>query len=111
MQIWIASRKLAKLFNSQEEMRAKLGPRCAQLLQQRLEELQAAATLEDMGALPTARCHEMKANRKSQLALDLDRVRWLVFEPVHRPVPSKHDDRLDWSMVTEIVIREVIDHA
>ena len=110
MEISFASSKLAKLCNSQQEMRGKLGPRCAERLQQRLEELRAAATLEDMRSLPGARCHELTQDRKGQLAVDLVHPRRLVFEPANDPVPTKADGGLDWSNVTEVVILEVVDY-
>ncbi len=110
MEISLASGKMAKLCNSQREMRSKLGPRCAERLQQRLEELRAAATLEDMRSLPGARCHELTQDRKGQLAVDLVHPRRLVFEPEGDPVPTKADGGLDWSRVTEIVIVEVVDY-
>jgi plasmid maintenance system killer protein len=110
MEIRFASSKMAKLCNSQKEMRGRLGPQCAERLQQRLEELRAAATLEDMRLLPGPRCHELKQGRKGQLAVDLVHPRRLVFEPAHDPVPTKEDGGLDWSQVTEIVVLEVVDY-
>ena len=110
MEISFAASKLAKLCNSQQEMRGKLGPRCAERLQQRLEELRAAATLDDMRSLPGARCHELTQDRKGQLAVDLVHPLRLVFEPANDPVPAKADGGVDWSKVTEIVILEVVDY-
>ncbi len=110
MEIRFASSRMAKLCNSEKEMRGKLGPRCAERLQQRLEELRAAATLGEMRLLPGARCHELTQDRKGQLAVDLVHPRRLVFEPAHDPVPTKADGGLDWSKVTEIVILEVVDY-
>jgi proteic killer suppression protein len=110
MEIRFASSKVAKLCNSQKEMRGKLGPQCAARLQQRLEELRAAATLEDMRALPGARCHELTQDLKGQLAVDLVHPRRLIFEPAHDPAPTKADGGLDWSKVTEIVILEIVDY-
>lgn len=47
MEIVISSRRIEKLCNSSEEMRAKLGDRNAKLLQQRLSEV------KDECAIPT----------------------------------------------------------
>ena len=110
MQIGFASKKVAKLCNSQKEMRAKLGPRDAQRLAQRLAELHAAATLDEMRHLPGARCHELTGDRKGQLAVDLVHPKRLVFEPDHNPVPTKPDGGLDWNAVTQIVIVEMVDY-
>lgn len=110
MEIGFATKKLAKLCNSQKEMRAKLGPRCAERLEQRLVELKAAMTLEDMRHLRAARCHELTADRKGQLAVDLVHPRRLIFEPDHDPLPAKSDGGLDWSQVTKVVIVEIVDY-
>ena len=71
-------------YNSEKEMRAKLGPRNAEKLKVRLAELKAAVTLEDMGRVPAARCHELAQDRKGQLAVDLVHPKRLVFEPDHK---------------------------
>jgi toxin HigB-1 len=110
VEIRFTSSKTAKLCNSEKEMRGELGPRCAARLQQRLEELRAATTLEDMRCLPGARCHELTQDRKGQLAVDLVHPRRLVFQPAHDPVPTKSDGGLDWSKITEVVILEVVDY-
>ncbi len=52
MQVAFATNKLAKLCNSARAMRGEFGQRCADKLAQRLQELSAAATLEDMRHLP-----------------------------------------------------------
>ena len=110
MEIGFASNKLAKLCNSQKEMRGKLGPRVAQRLAQRLNELHAATTLEDMRHLPGARCHELTADRKGQLAVDLIHPKRLIFQPDHDLVPTKPDGGLDWNAVTHILVVEITDY-
>ncbi len=104
------SRKMAKVCNSEREMRAKLGANGAKRLQQRLAELQAVETLKDMERLPAARCHQLAGDRKGQLAVDLVHPRRLVFEPDHTPRPTKDDGGLDWSKVTRIVVVEIADY-
>jgi len=110
MEIHFDARKVQKLCSSEKEMRSKLGTRNAEKLKQRLTELEAAVTLEDMGHVPAARCHELTQDRKGQLAVDLVHPKRLIFEPAHNPIPRKEDGGLDWSKVTEIVIREVVDY-
>jgi proteic killer suppression protein len=109
VEIRFASGKLANICNSQKQMRGKLGPKCAARLQQRLDELSAAETLEDMRDLPGARCHELTHDRKGQLAVDLVHPRRLIFEPGYEVTPSKPDGGPDWSKVTRVVILEVVD--
>jgi plasmid maintenance system killer protein len=110
MEISFNSRKLEKLCNSQKVMRAQLGDRCAKVLQQRLAEINAADTLEDLEKVPGARCHELKGNRKGQLAVDLVHPKRLVFVPDHDPVPNRPDGGLDWAQVTRVLVTEVVDY-
>ena len=85
------ARKMAKIRNSEKEMKAKLGPADAKKLQQRLAELQSAETLADMKCLPAARCHELTGDRKGQLAVDLVHPRRLIFEPDQASPPKKEN--------------------
>ena len=110
MEIAFGSRKMQKLCNSEKEMRAKLGDRGAKVLQLRLNQIAAAPTLEDLGKVPGARCHELTADRKGQLAVDLVHPRRLVFEPDHDPVPEKPDGGLDWQQVKRVIIIDIVDY-
>jgi plasmid maintenance system killer protein len=67
VEITFISRKLQKVCNSEKEMRAMFGKPLAERLKQRLAELKAADTLEDIRRLPPARCHELSQNRKGSL--------------------------------------------
>jgi plasmid maintenance system killer protein len=108
VEVAFATRKLAKLCNSQKNMRGELGPRCAARLGQRLAELEAATTLEDMRLLPSARCHELTGDRRGQLAVDLVHPLRLIFEA--DPQPERADGGLDWVAVTRVVIVAVVDY-
>lgn len=110
MEITFTSRKLQKVCNSEKEMRARFGKPLAERLKQRLAELKAAETLEDIRRLPSARCHELSQNRKGQLAVDVVHPKRLIFEPDHNPVPRKPDGGLDWPHVTRIRVIEIIDY-
>ncbi len=110
MEVSFSTRKLAKVCNSAKEIKASFGQRMADKLQQRLFELQAAETLDDVPRLPPPRCHEMTGDRKGQLAVDLVHPFRLVFSPDHDPLPKKADGGLDWKQVTHIVIDEVTDY-
>ena len=110
MEILFTSPKMAKLCSSQKEMRAKLGTRGADKLQERLAQLAAAASLEDMKFFPAARCHELAQNRAGQIAVDLVHPYRLIFEPAHEPLPEKPSGGLDRSKVTRIIILEITDY-
>src|SRR5438132_11735495 len=107
MEIAFGSRKMQKLCNSEKEMRAKLGERGAKVLQLRLAQINSADTLSDLGKVPGARCHELTADRKGQLAVDLVQPRRLICAPEHNPLPAKADGGLDWHMVTGVIIIEI----
>lgn len=109
MEIEFASRRLQEACNSAKDMTRVWGSQMSKKLQQRLSELAAAATLEDMRKMP-GRCHELKADRKGQFALDLVHPKRLVFSPNNNPKPTRADGGLDWSKVTKIVILEVVDY-
>ena len=101
---------MRKTCSSEKAMMRECGQKTARKLKQRLAELDAAKTLDDMKRLPAARCHELTQNRKGQLAVDLAHPHRLVFAPDHDPVPRKPDGGLDWSGVTRIVVLEITDY-
>ena len=107
MEVRFATRRMQKACSSDREMRKAWGAPLARKIQQRLAELVAAATLDDISHLPPARCHELKADRAGQLSVDLVHPHRLLFEPDHRPIPRKEDGGLDWANVTRIVVLEV----
>ncbi len=110
MEITFGSRKMQKLCNSEKEMRARFGIRGMKVLQLRLTQIAAADTLEDLGKVPGARCHELTADRKGQIAVDLVHPRRLLFEPDHNLLPAKPDGGLDWQKVTRVTIIRIVDY-
>ena len=59
--------------------------------------------------MPPARCHALTGNRSGQLSVDLEHPYRLLFIPAHDPVPTRADGGLDWRLVTEIEILEIVD--
>lgn len=110
MDVTFSTNKLAKLCSTAKEMKAKWGQRMAERLEQRLFELVAADTLDDVPRVPPPRCHELTGDLKEKLAVDLVHPYRLVFSPAHDPRPEKEDGGLDWAHVTEIVVEAVIDY-
>jgi len=110
MEVVFANRKLQKLCSDAKRMKADLGVACAQKLQQRLAELSAVDRLEDLRLLPSPRCHELSGDRAGQLAVDLKHPQRLIFQPDDHPVPRKADGGLDWSLVTRVLILEIVDY-
>src|SRR5437879_1141722 len=110
VEIGFGTRKLQKLCSSMKDMKRELGPDRARRLAQRLAELEAADSLADIRSLPGVRCHELKADRSGQLAVDLGQPARLVFEPAQNPPPTKRGGGLDWGSVDRIVVLEIVDY-
>ncbi len=66
--------------------------------------------LGDMRQLPQTRCHELREDRKGQLAVDLDHPYRLIFEIANEPLPVKPDGGLDWFNATAIRILTIEDY-
>lgn len=109
MEIDFKTQKLRKNCSNEKAMRAEWGDRMAKRLMQRLAELEAAPTLEEMRRLP-GRCHELTGDLAGSVAMDLVHPQRLIFRPNHDPPPAKPDGGLDWRQVTKIVIMEVRDY-
>jgi proteic killer suppression protein len=108
MIIRFGSEKLNKVFNRQDLLVRKYGAERAKRIRQRLDDLDAARSLEDFRFLP-GRCHELTGDLQGLLSLDLDGPYRLYFRPAEDPPPAKPDGGLDWSRVTEVVIEKVFD--
>ncbi|MBW2648167.1 MAG: killer suppression protein [Deltaproteobacteria bacterium] len=107
MKIYFKTKKLKKVCSSQKEMLKTCGSKRARKLQQRLMELQAAETLEQISYLPPLRCHELSGDMASWFSVDLDHPYRLLFIPVSNPVPKIEEGGIDRSKVTEIEIIEI----
>lgn len=110
MEVLFESGKLRKTCNSEKELRRTYGPEMAKKIQQRLSELAAATTLKDMEALPAARCHELRADRRGQFAVKLVEPKRLVFKPAHSPVPRLKGGNIDTRNVTKILVLQIVDY-
>ncbi|MBA2391597.1 MAG: type II toxin-antitoxin system RelE/ParE family toxin [Ktedonobacteraceae bacterium] len=109
MDILFQNGKLARVFNSESQLRQKYGER-AKFLTRRLYQMGAAGNLEELRSLPQTRCHELKGNREGMLAVDAGHPYRLIFEPANDPIPRKLDGGLDWTNVTAIKILGVEDY-
>ncbi|HFR4756974.1 TPA: type II toxin-antitoxin system RelE/ParE family toxin, partial [Legionella pneumophila] len=108
MDIIFKTKKFQKLCNSEVELIKKFGKTCARKIRARLDDLQAAETLEALRTLP-GRCHGLKGDRKNQLSLDVEQPLRLIFEPSNLDIKRKNDGGLDWSSVNEIRVIGVED--
>ena len=109
MDVFFRSKKFQKVCNSERDMLCEFGKKQSQKLKQRLMELRAAASLEEISRVPPPRCHALTGDRKGQLSVDLDHPYRLIFIPANDPVPIKPDGGLDWSQVTSVELLEIAD--
>ena len=108
MDIYFKTQKLQKQCSKLAIAQRQLGPKMARKLHQRMMELSAADSLEDISRVPPPRCHELTGNLGGQLSVDLEHPYRLLFVPANDPIPNK-DGGLDWSKVTEIEIVGIVD--
>jgi len=109
MEISFATGKLAKLLNSEKETLRKYGPENGRRILVRLSQIAAVETLQDLAALPQIRLHQLGADRKGQLSLDVKHPYRLLIVPNHEEIPRKADGGLDWSRVTAVTVVEIAD--
>lgn len=103
MDIVFESSDLEKQCNNYKLLVKKQGSIRAKKIQQRLDDLSAAGSLQDLRMLP-GRCHELKGNMAGLLSLDIDHPYRLIFEPAHDPIPQKDDGGINWNDVTAVRI-------
>ncbi len=109
MDISFASNKLKRCMEDERALQKTFGDRSGPL-RRRLRMLAQAAVLADVPAGPPDHCHQLKGDRKGQLAVTLTGNWRLIFEPDHNPVPMLPDGGLDLDAVTAIKILEVVDY-
>lgn len=110
MEVLFTTKKLQKVCNSEQEITRKFGRTCGKLLQKRLADLAAAASLAELSTLPQARCHPLEGQREGQFAVNLEHPRRLILEPAHDPVPLREDGSIDLARVTRVWVVEVVDY-
>lgn len=69
----------------------------------------SADTLKHMDGV-AGNCHPLAADRKGQWAVSLWGQFRLVFVPDHDPMPLLDDGGIDTTLVTKILITEVVDY-
>lgn len=95
MQVTYKTRKIEKVCTIAIEAEKKYGPEMACKIHQRIDELIAADTVEEMIKFRIGRCHPLKGNRNLQYAVDLVHPYRLVFE--------KNGNKIQIANVMEIV--------
>ena len=80
MQIEYKTKKLEKVCKNATEAAKVHGQEMADKIHQRIDEIEAALSVEMMIQYRIGRCHPLKGNRKNQYAVDLVHPYRLIFE-------------------------------
>lgn len=109
MEVGFNSSRLAKLCTDPALRRRRLGDERSNKVLQRLNQMDAAASLFDLMALPQARCHQLSHNRDEQFTLDLDGPYRLAIEVADQPVPRHDDGGIALDQVRRITVIGIVD--
>lgn len=109
MDILFDTSKLEALVNDDRKLKKTYGLEGFKKIRQRLDDLYASGTLEDMKYLP-GKTHELTGDRAGQLSLRLHGGFRLILIPEEDPPPAKDDGGLDWSRVTAVRVLEIEDY-
>lgn len=109
MNITFNNKRLEKIVSNDRKLLQEFGKPRADKIKQRLDDLRAAETLEDVRFLP-GNYHELVQNRKGQWACDLDQPYRLIFEPHEDPIPVNKSGQYIWIEITGVEILEIIDY-
>ena len=106
VEISFGKKQLEDYAKDEKKRIKKLGPLRASLYKQRLDDLYAATTLEEVRYLP-GHYHELVGNRKGQWACDLDQPYRLIFTPTDRPIPTDANGKYIWIEIDSIEIEDI----
>jgi proteic killer suppression protein len=102
-------RKLERTCSSDVAGQRRWGADNWTVMKRRLLALSAVPALSDLEGAP-GRCHQLGANRREEFAMHLWGPYRLIFVPDHDPIPRLEDGGIDRSLITRVVITEVVDY-
>lgn len=109
MKVLFLNERLKRLCESRAERVKRFGEPAAVKLKARLDDLDAASSLEDMRHL-AGHWEELRSDRASQLSCRLAGGLRLIIRPTQQPPPAKPDGGLDWQAVDQVTVLEVVDY-
>ena len=109
MNISFGNKDLKKYANDDRLASRKLGTKRAKVFKQRLDDLRAAETLEDVRHLP-GHYHELKENRNGQWSCDLDQPYRMIFIPHEDPIPANADGQYLWIEIRGLDVIEITNY-
>jgi toxin HigB-1 len=109
VEVGFATERLKKICESRAERTRRFGDVAASKLKTRLDDLAAAANLEDMRHLP-GHWEELTGDRKGQFSCRLAGGLRLIVQPTKQPPPVKPDGGLDWRAIDGATVINVQDY-
>lgn len=109
LKIDFLSAKDKEFFESSKQVTKAHGPENAKKLKVRLDDLDAAQSMEDMRHL-AGHWEELQNDRAGQFSARLHGGLRLIVKPQKQPPPSKPDGGLDWPTIDSIYIVEMVDY-
>lgn len=109
MKIDFLNAKDKAFFEDFKQVTKPHGPENSKKLKNRLDDLDAAQSMEDMRNLP-GHWEELKKDRTGQFSARLVGGLRLIMKPQKQPAPTKPDGDLDWRAIDSIYILEVVDY-
>jgi toxin HigB-1 len=109
MEVKFANERVRKTCESAAERKKRFGEPAATKLKTRLDDLDAAQSMEDMRNLP-GHWEELTGKRKGQFSCRLAGGLRLVVCPSRDPAPVKPDGGLDWRAIDQVTVLEVVDY-
>jgi plasmid maintenance system killer protein len=109
MNIAYGSNKLRKQLGSATEVKKAFGNMAKEVML-RLAQINAAENLAILKKAQGARCHQLKADRKEDWALDISKNHRMIFLIAHDPVPENDDGSVNTILVTDIIIIKTEDY-
>jgi proteic killer suppression protein len=111
MQIFFRTKQLAKICNTDNVAKRKIGEASADKLKTRLSQIKAADNLSILTLFNMpGRCHKLKADRKNQYAMDLKHPLRLIFEPSDGDKGWNEKNTIIEKKVKEITVIEIKDY-
>lgn len=81
----------------------------AKKIKLRLQQADAAVTLEDLRKVP-GRWHELREDRKGQFGVSLVEPQRLIFTPVGDPAGYTEKGSIVWDKISAIEIQDIVDY-
>jgi toxin HigB-1 len=109
MDISFANNHLKKCANSDSFARQKMGSVRARLYKQRLDEILASDSMEDLRHMP-GRYHELTGDLKGKWACNLDQPYRIIMTPHEDPIPTDGRGCYIWAEIHGVAILEIKDY-